>query len=36
MNIKNILNVVLLFVLSLGMAGCSDSEVMVEEKLMLL
>lgn len=26
MNIKNILNVVLLFVLSLGMAGCSDSD----------
>ena len=26
MNIKNILNVVLIFVLGLGMAGCSDSD----------
>lgn len=36
MNIKNILNVVLIFVLGLGMAGCSDSDGDSGGKLMLL
>lgn len=36
MNIKNILNVVLLSVLSLGMAACSDSDGDGGGKRMLL